>query len=189
MEATSLKDVMEKITCDIKQVRDSLEQQAKTFDLGEFLQLLNSESKGRVNLSDFIRSMDPVEPEPQASATSSIPINISSVSSISNEEPKGHRKDLQALIHQLVKNEKEASVINEQIQRLSSKDKKLFWAMYHGIPLDEASMKLDTVISSLTTLNANIVNNFNYKERLEDILDEIEILRKEIRSKPVVEEN
>ena len=180
MEETSLKNVMNKITCDIKQVRDVLEEQAKTFDLGEFLQLLNSETKGRVNLSDFMASMNPGEPDPQP--TSSIPI------SVSNEEPP-KRQDLSNLVDQLVKNEKEASVINEQIQRLSSKDKKLFWAMYHGIPLDETSMKLDTVISSLTTLNANIVNNFNYKERLEDILDEIEILRQEIRSKPVTEEN
>ena len=186
MEETSLKNVMEKITSDIKQVRDVLEEQAKTFDLGEFLQLLNSESRGRVNLADFITSMDPVssddsEQPSSIPSTNSIPIN--------EEAPKGYRKDLSNLVNQLMKNEKEASVINEQIQRLSFKDKKLFWAMYHGIPLDETSMKLDTVISSLTTLNANIVNNFNYKERLEDILDEIEILRKEIRSKPTIEEN
>ena len=184
MEATSLKDVMEKLACDIKQVRDSLKQQANTFDLSEFLQLLNSE--GKVSLSDFISSVDPTD---SSSVPTSVPQGVFSTTSIpiSNEIPK--RQDLSHLVSELVKNEKEASVINEQIQKLSSKDKKLFWAMYHGIPLDETSMKLDTVISSLTTLNANIVNNFNYKERLEDILDEIEILRQEIRSKPTAEEN
>lgn len=177
MEATNLKDIMQNINQDIKQFRTQLEDRTKSFNLNEFLHLLDSETGGKLNLSDFCNLIPPVDTSESTqnnSSSRSIPISSDVPINISND-----KVNLSSLKARLVKNEEERKIINEEIEKLNCKDKKLFWALYHDIPLDETSIKLDTVISSIATLNANIVNNFNYKERLENILDEIEILRKE----------
>ena len=42
--------------------------------------------------------------------------------------------------------------------------------------------KIDVILSTLTKINSNILN-MNYEEKLDDILTEIQILRKEIKSR------
>jgi hypothetical protein len=188
MEDTSLKNVVDNITCNIKKFRDQIEEETKTFDLGKFVEMINTQAKVTVdpsNICNFMGSMD------NCSSTHSCPqsrdVNVPINTCVNENVKSSSQTDVESLMQQLLKNESEALAINRQIEKLSTKDKQRFWAKYHGVPLDETSIKLDTVISSLATLNSNIVNNFNYKEQLEDILDEIEILRKEMNSKPVVE--
>lgn len=188
-----LKNVMNNITCNIKKFRDQLEEESKTFDVRKFIEMVNSQANVNVdptNLCNFMDNCSSSNSSPHSRETNcpvtgavNVPINIFA----SGDSQVSSQTDLEALMQQLLKNESEALNINRQIEKLSYKDRQRFWAKYHGVPLDETSIKLDTVISSLATLNSNIVNNFNYKEQLEDILDEIEILRKEMNSKPVVE--
>jgi hypothetical protein len=197
MENMDLKNVMNNITCNIKKFRDQLEEESKTFDVRKFIEMVNSQANVNVdptNLCNFMNNCSSANSSTHSRETNcpvtgpvtgpvNVPVNIFA----NGESQVSSQTDLESLMQQLLKNESEALIINRQIEKLSYKDRQRFWAKYHGVPLDETSIKLDTVISSLATLNSNIVNNFNYKEQLEDILDEIEILRKEMNSKPVVE--
>jgi len=68
--------------------------------------------------------------------------------------------------------------INNKIANLSEKDQVEFWAKYHDIPTEND--KLDAIMDSIKTLNANIVQNFN--EKLDDIYTEISIIRKNMKN-------
>lgn len=68
---------------------------------------------------------------------------------------------------------KQKRVIDSKIENLSEKDKFDFWIKYHNIP-NNTNEKLDVLVSTLTTLNANI------NERFDDINTEITILKKHI---------
>ena len=75
--------------------------------------------------------------------------------------------------------------LESQIESLSKQQQKHFWATYHEIPVNSQNLndKIEVIMSSLKTLNSNIVSNFNYEETLENILSEVQILRKEMKSR------
>jgi len=87
------------------------------------------------------------------------------------------------LLNRYIQNQKEKEKLEREISNLSEKEKQIFWATYHNIPTQsDLHNKLDVLINSISSMNGNIVENFSVDEKLDELLSEIQILRKEVRS-------
>ena len=82
----------------------------------------------------------------------------------SNEHSNEHESDIDSLVL-------ERRNFESKIDNLSEKDRIQFWTKYHNIP-NNVNEKLDIIVSTLTTLNSNIISNFD------DINSEIAILKR-----------
>lgn len=86
------------------------------------------------------------------------------------------------LVDRYTINQNDKVVLDREIQNLNETDRREFWANYHNIPTQtDLHNKLDILTNSLTSMNYNIVSNFNCEEKFDELLCEIQILRKEIR--------
>ena len=111
-----------------------------------------------------------------------------------SEKDMGKRRDLFVsflkgmnenpnLVERYSNNINEKTSLDREISQLDEESQKEFWVKYHGVlEQTEINDKLDVVLNSISELNSNIISNFNMEEKLDDILGEIQILRKELKS-------
>ena len=86
----------------------------------------------------------------------------------------------ETLLDRYIRNQNEKKELEGEIANLSEDERQEFWASYYNIPTIEN--KFDVLINSISTLNNNITSNFNIHEKFDELLCEIQILRKEVRS-------
>ena len=79
--------------------------------------------------------------------------------------------------------EKQKQELEKQIANMDENERKKFWAQYHDISQEDTNTKLDAILNAITVLNSNVINNSNLEEKIEDVIMEIQILRKELRDK------
>ena len=129
------------------------------------------------DFKSFIKLINNFEPCPVDSS----PVNSRPVES----RPVENRSDESNcdLLNRYIQNQKEKDELEREISNLSEKEKQNFWANYHNIPTQSGLHdKLDVLINSISSMNGNIVENFSVDEKLEELISEIQILRKEVRS-------
>jgi len=96
-------------------------------------------------------------------------------------QPTNQPVDENSLVERYTRNQKEKVRLEEEIGNLSEEERQNFWSSYYNIPTSDN--KLEVLINSISSLNNNITSNFNIQEKFEELMCEIQILRKEIISK------
>ena len=96
-------------------------------------------------------------------------------------QPMNQPVDENSLVERYTQNQKEKVRLEEEIGNLSEEERQNFWSSYYNIPTSDN--KLEVLINSISSLNNNITSNFNIQEKFEELMCEIQILRKEIISK------
>lgn len=96
-------------------------------------------------------------------------------------QPVNQPVDENSLVERYTRNQKEKIQLEEEIGNLSEEERQNFWSSYYNIPTSDN--KLEVLINSISSLNNNITSNFNIQEKFEELMCEIQILRKEIISK------